>query len=250
MKPRVLILYYSFTNQTEHVAEAMGDVFGQLDCDVRLCKIEFVDERYRIDRPFRPVIRKLLSWMLPQVLGRTGAVHVPEDVLRGDYDLICLGSPTWWLNPAMPVVSFLKSSSASELLAGKRFVVFAVCRKLWWNNVRRVKKLARKQGATFVDAAAFCFRGNQVQSALSFISYLKNDVNLDRFWGIRIYEFGVPAEGIARAEEFARQLANELKVDTAHSNVRSDDAHVTIRSGIGEKGARSKKAKHPTSRGR
>ena len=153
----------------------MGEVFRELDCDVELCNIEFVDERYRIELPFRPVIRKLLSWFLPQVLGKTGAVRVPEEILSGDYDLICLGSPTWWFNPAMPVVSFLKSSSASKVLAGKRFAVFAVCRKLWWNNMRRVKKLASKQGATFVDGAAFCFKGNQIQSALSFISYMKND---------------------------------------------------------------------------
>lgn len=210
-QPRVLILYYSFTNQTHRVAEAMGEVFRELDCQVDLCNIEFVDLRYRIGLPFRPVIRKLLSWFLPQVLGKTGAVHVPQEILSGDYDLICLGSPTWWLNPAMPVVSFLKSSSASGLLAGKPFAVFAVCRKVWWNNVRRVKKMARKQGATFVDAAAFCFQGNQLQSAFSFISYLHNDANLDRFWGVKIYEFGVPAEGIARAREFARELATGLR---------------------------------------
>lgn len=207
MKPRVLILYYSFTNQTRRVAEAMGEVFTDLDCDVVLCNIEFVDEHYRIERPFRPVIGKLLSWFLPQVLGRTGAVHVPDQILDGKYDLICLGSPTWWLNPAMPVVSFLESSSAGRLLADRRFAVFTVCRKLWWNNMRRVKKLARKQGATFVDGAAFCFQGNQIQSALSFISYMKHDTNQDRFWGVKIYRFGVPDEGIKRAKEFARELA-------------------------------------------
>lgn len=210
-KPRILILYYSFTNQTQHVAEAMGEVFRELQCEVDLCNIEFIDERYRIELPFRPVTRKLLSWLLPQVLGKTGTVHVPEEVLGRDYDLICLGSPTWWLNPAMPVVSFLKSSAARQVLAGKQFAVFAVCRKMWWNNVRRVKILAGQQGATFLDAAAFCFKGNQLQSALSFISYMRNDANLDRFWGVRIYEFGVPREGIERAKEFARTLATTLK---------------------------------------
>jgi flavodoxin len=213
-KHRVLILYYSFTNQTQRVAEAMGEVFRELDCEVELCNIEFVDEHYRIERPFKPVIRKLLSWFLPQVLGKCGAVRVPEEILNGNYDLICLGSPTWWLNPAMPVVSFLKSSSAGGLLEGKQFAVFAVCRGLWRNNVRRVKKLARKQGATFVDAAAFCFQGNQVQSALSFISYMQNDANLDRFWGVQIYEFGIAQEGIAKAKEFAHQLAAGLEEES------------------------------------
>jgi flavodoxin len=210
MKPRVLILYYSFTNQTRRVAEAMAEELRESGCDVDQCHIEFVDERYKIELPFRPVLRKLLSWFLPQVLGKTGAFRVPEEILHGEYDLICLGSPTWWLNPAMPVVSFLKSSSARGLLAGKPIAVFAVCRRLWWNNMRRVKKLAGKQGATFVDGAAFCFRGNQLQSALSFISYMQHDANLERCCGVRIYEFGVPPEGIEMARDFARRLAAGL----------------------------------------
>ena len=52
-KPRILILYYSFTQQTQNVAEAMGEVFRELDCEVDLCNIEFVDEHYQIELPFR-----------------------------------------------------------------------------------------------------------------------------------------------------------------------------------------------------
>lgn len=210
MKPRVLILYYTFTNQTRRVAEAMREVLDEVGCDVEECEIEFVDQRYQIELPFRPVGRKLFRWLLPQLLGKTGEVRVRDDVLAGDYDLICLGSPTWWLNPAMPIVSFLKSPAARRLLEGKRFAVYTVCRKVWWNNMRRVKKMARRQGGTFIDGAAFCFKGNEVQSALSFISFMKNDANLERFWGVKIHEFGVPAEGIAKAREFAEDLGAKL----------------------------------------
>jgi menaquinone-dependent protoporphyrinogen IX oxidase len=211
VRPRVLILYYSFTNQTHRVAEAMGERFSEQGCEVELCNIEFVDDRYRIEHPFRPVILKLLGWLVPQLLGRCGEVRVPDEVVHGNYDLICIGSPTWWLHPAMPVTSFLKSSSAAELLAGKPIAVFAVCRKLWWNNMRKVKQLAKRQGARFVDGAAFCFQGNQIQSALSFISYLKNDQDLERVWGIRIYRFGIPEDGIARAQEFASKLVGSIR---------------------------------------
>ena len=211
MKPRVLILYYSFTNQTRRVADAMGEAFRELDCEVEECGIEFIDERYKIELPFRPVGRKLFRWLLPQLLSRTGQVRIPDEVLSRDYDLICIGSPTWWLNPAMPIVSFLNSPAAGKLLKDKRFAVFTVCRKVWWNNMRRVKKMARKQGGTFVDGATFCFKGSQVGSALSFISYMHHEANRDRFMGCKIYEFGIPPEGIARAKEFARDLAAGLQ---------------------------------------
>ena len=52
----------------------------------------------------------------------------------------------------------------------------------------------------------FSFEGN--------ISYMQNDANLDRCWGVRIYEFGVAQEGIARAKEFAHQLAAGLKEES------------------------------------
>jgi flavodoxin len=206
MKPRILVVYYSFTHQTRNVAHAMMDVFREQGCETTECPIEFVDERYRISMPFRPFWPTLFRWLIPQTLRKTGAIKVPEDVLQGEYDLICIGSPTWWLHPAMPITSFLRSDMARKLLNGKRFAAFAVCRQIWWNNLRLVKKMGRQNGGTFVDGAAFCFRGNQVQTALSFISYMQFETNRDRYCGVRIYEFGVTPEGIDKAKQFARSL--------------------------------------------
>ena len=209
MKPRVLLLYYSFTNQTRRVAQAMAESFREQGCEADEAAIEFVDERYRIEFPLKPFWRKLLGWFWPQLCGRTGAVRIPPEILDREYDLICLGSPTWWLKPAMPVTSFLKSESAKKLLSGKRFAVFAVCRAIWWNNLRIVKKLATRQGGTFVEGAAFCFRGNQVQTGLSFLNYMRTQTNPERYCGIKIYEFGVPQEGLEKAKAFAQRLASD-----------------------------------------
>lgn len=215
MQPRVLLLYYSFTHQTHRVAEAMADAFRADGCEVEMCAIEFDDPRYRIAFPFRPHFwSKLLRWFWPQLCGKTGVVRVPETVINQQYDLICLGSPTWWLKPAMPVTSFLKTDDAAKLLHGKRFAAFAVCRAIWWNNLRIVKKLARRCGGSFVDGAAFCFRGNQVQTALSFINFMQNEKNADRYWGIRIYDFGVTEEGLSKAKDFAHRLASSLNSGT------------------------------------
>lgn len=213
MKPKILIVYYSFTNQTRRVAEAMAGSFRDHGCEVCECAIEFTDERYQMQLPMVPFYRKLLGWVPRQLSGRIGEIRVPDEVADDDYDLICVGSPTWWLNPAMPVRSFMKSDAATRLLNGKPFAVFAVCRALWWNNVRNVRKLGMRCGGKFVQAAGFCFRGNQVQSMLTFINYLKTGQDRDRSWGIKIYEFGVPEDGLEHARDFAKALSEECSIE-------------------------------------
>ncbi len=236
MKPRILILYYTFTNQTRRVSEAMAKAFHELGFEVEECTIDFIDQRYRLQLSDKPKLLRTIMELLPaQLLGRTGQIRVPEEILTRQYDLICIGSPTWWFYPAMPIGSFLKSPAARQLLENRRFAVFAVCRKIWWTNLRLVKKLASKQGGRFVDGAAFCFEGGYIRSEMSFISYMRNDANLDRFLGFKIYKFGVSDEGIARAKEFAQELGrgvldtiSHLGIDPKHTQQPETSIHASL----------------------
>jgi hypothetical protein len=41
--------------------------------------------------------------MLPaQLRGTAGEIVIPDEVQEGDYDLICIGSPTWFFKPSGP----------------------------------------------------------------------------------------------------------------------------------------------------
>lgn len=213
MKSRVLLLYYSFTNQTRRVAEAMAEAFEAADCEVEQLDIEFVDERYKLDLPLRPFGRRTLKFVLPQLLGGTGKIQFDEALLAQDYDLVCIGAPTWWLYPAIPITTFLKSDAAAQVLKDKTFAVFVVSRgpAFWGFNYRTVKRLAKGAGGVFGDSAAFVLQGNQVQSMLSFLNYLRNGKDSDRYLGCRIYPFGVAAEGIEKAKSFAQALAEQVK---------------------------------------
>ena len=210
MTKRILILYYSFTKQTLRVAEAMAERFREHDCEVVLSPIRLTDPQYEMNFPwtFWP---KLLGMIWPQLRGQTGTIQVDAENLHGDYDLICIGSPTWWMHPALPVVSFLKSEDARQLIAGRRFAVFSVCRAFWWWNARKVAKLAERMGGEFVSRAAFVFEGNQVRSMLSFINYLSHGEDRERFWGCRIYPFGVTSEGLKKAQSFATELFHHIE---------------------------------------
>ena len=45
-KPSVLFAYYTYTQQSLKVVEAMADVLRSRGCEVHLAAIEFIDPRY------------------------------------------------------------------------------------------------------------------------------------------------------------------------------------------------------------
>src|SRR5215210_599431 len=148
-RPRVLLLYYSFTHQAEKVAEVMSTLLAERGCDVDQAAIEFTDSRYR-DRFSRfPWGRAFLTviTMLPAQLRRaTGEIRVPDEAKRGDYDFVVIGSPTWWLTTNMPIRSYLKSDEANALLDDTPFTGFVVCRRYWKNNLKTVRRLGSQRG--------------------------------------------------------------------------------------------------------
>lgn len=154
-KPRVLLVYYTYTQQNRRVTEAMAEVFAERGCEVTQASIEFTDPRYAERFSRFPLRHRYLDnfGMLPAQMRRaTGEIRIPKEARAGEYDLICIGSATWWLTTCMPIRSFLKSDSTHGLMDGKRFASFAVCRRYWRSNLKTVKKLGTRQGGTYVDS--------------------------------------------------------------------------------------------------
>jgi menaquinone-dependent protoporphyrinogen IX oxidase len=211
--PRVLLLYYTYTGQSLRVLDAAGEVFRKRGCEVQKAKIEFTDHRYaeRFSRfPMRRVWPDMLSVLPAQKRGATGEIRTPDTVRNGDYDLICIGSPTWWQTVSMPMRSFLKSDEARKLLDGKQFAVFVVCRQYWEENFTAVRELAQQQGGRYVDGIHFTYPGDQLRSMLSLTSYLGSGEYRDRYLGVRIPTTNVQPEQLEQTRKFAVALANRL----------------------------------------
>src|SRR5438034_6183838 len=159
-KPLIVFVYYTYTQQSLRVVEAMAEVLRERGCEVRQAGIEFTDKRWaeRFTRlPLRHAYRDILGMLPAQIRGATGEIGIPEEAREGDYDLICFGSPTWFFRPSVPIRSYLKSEEAGRILAGKRFTAFVVCRRYWSINLRAVKKLGTKRGGEYVDGIHFSF---------------------------------------------------------------------------------------------
>jgi menaquinone-dependent protoporphyrinogen IX oxidase len=211
--PKVLLAYYTYTQQARKVVDAMADVFTQRGCEVTLAAIEFTDKRYQ-ERFTRFPLKHLfidLFGMLPAQLRRaTGEIRIPPEAQQGGYDLVVIGSPTWWLTTSMPVRSFLKTGSTAALLEDTRFTGFVVCRRYWGNNLKTVRKLGTKNGGRYLEGVHYKYQGGQIRSLLSLFGYLSTGENLPKYHGVSIPPTNLQPPQLDDARTFASGLADQL----------------------------------------
>src|SRR6266513_4417150 len=95
-RPRVLLVYYSHTQQAQRVCDAMAEVLRGRGYYVSQAAIEFTDPHYAKNFqafPFRHAVFGILALLWPQLRRRTGQIRSPEEAKTGDDDVVCLGSP-------------------------------------------------------------------------------------------------------------------------------------------------------------
>src|SRR4051794_19475029 len=212
-RPSVLFVYYTHTQQSLRVCDAMAEALRARGCDVSQAGIEFTDPRYeeKFSRfPFRHAIFDLLAVLPGQVRRKTGQIRIPDVAREGNYDLVCFGSPTWFFTTNMPLRSYLKSDEAGKVLAGKRFAAYVVCRRYWSVNLKEVRKLGAAQGGEYVDGVRFTYEGGQVRSLLSLLSYFGKGEMRERSLGIKIPPTNLKPDFGDQAGLFANQLADTL----------------------------------------
>jgi len=214
--PRVLFVYFTYTQQSLKIAEAMAEVLRERGCDVQLASIEFTDSRYaeRFTRfPFRHLYRDLFGMIPAQLRGATGEIRIPDEAGSGEYELVVIGSPTWWIKTSVPIRSYLKSEAAGRILKGRRFAAYVVCRRYWGFNLKTVKKLGTAQGGSYVDGAHWSYAGGQVKSLLSLLSYLGTGENRERYLGVKIPVTNLQPDDLDTARAFAGRLAERVVVE-------------------------------------
>jgi len=218
-KPSVLFVYFTYTNQTRKVIDVMAEVLRGRDIDVTLAAIEFTDPRYEgrfeefpMPHPFRELVG-----MIPaeSPRRRPAKIVIPDVVTEREYDLVCIGSPTWWLSTDVPVRSFLESDTAGRVLKGKPFAAAVCCRRYWKHNLKTVRRLGTKHGGVFADGIHFAYQGGQVRSLLSLLSYLGSGKYRERYLGVKIPPTNLQDYHLEAARKFADQLADRLAVTGA-----------------------------------
>jgi hypothetical protein len=212
-RPQVLFVYYTYTQQTLKAVDAMADVLRDRAIDVYLGAIEFVDPRY-VDRfktfPMPHPLLEVLGMIPAELRRKAGKIRIPDVVTEREYDLVCIGSPTWWLSTNVPIRSFLESETADHVLHDKPFAAAVACRRYWKHNLKTVRRLGTDRGGSYVDGIHFRYQGGQVRSLLSLISYLGSGTYRERYLGVKIPPTNLQDQHITEARAFAAKLADRV----------------------------------------
>ncbi|MGD0391124.1 MAG: flavodoxin family protein [Acidimicrobiales bacterium] len=219
-KPSVLMIYYSYTHQTEKVMETMAEALRSRGCEATLARIGFTDPRYEkrfkqfpMPKPFLEVVA-----MIPAELRhRPATIDIPDIVVEREHDFVLLGAPTWWLSTDIPMRSFLESDTADQVLRGKPFTGAVCCRRYWKHNLKTVRRMGTKRGGEYVDGIHFRYQGGQIRSLFSLLSFLGSGEYKERFHGVKIPPTNLRDYHLDEARAFAGTLADRLATSSSTS---------------------------------
>lgn len=165
MKPRILALYYSQTGQIRAIIDSLLSQIRE-DVDVDFVTIE-PEEAY----PFPWSAHRFFDTM-PETVQRLPIPMkpLPGSVLETHYDLVLFGYQPWFLNPSLPVASFLQGPSA-RVLEGKKVVTVIGARNMWLHAQERVKEDLLRLGADLVGNIALVDTNPNIISTLTVIRW-------------------------------------------------------------------------------
>lgn len=202
MKPKILALYYSQTGQIRNILESLlSQVREEVDVDFVAIEPEeafpFPWPALRFFDTMPETVEQLPVPMKP----------LPEALLQNRYDLVLFGYQPWFLNPSLPVASFLKSPSA-QILQGKKVLTVIGARNMWLHAQEKVKEDLQRLGATLVGNIALVDTNPNIISTLTVIRWaFQGQKERSRF----LPAAGVQQEEVLHAAVYGPTLLQYLK---------------------------------------
>lgn len=153
---RAVVYLYTQTGQLREVTDALTEPMRAAGWQIR-----YVEIRPRPPFPF-PWSPARFFGVFPQAVdpqARVELAALPEDAAADHDELVILAYQVWYLAPALPIRSLLKTRP--DLFDDRNVVTVIGCRNMWYSAAIEVAGLLRTAGARRVDVvAATDTRGN------------------------------------------------------------------------------------------
>lgn len=132
---------------------------------------------------------------------------LPEVIKNKDYDLVIFGYQSWFLNPSLPISSFLQSEDA-KFLQGKNVLTVIGCRNMWLHGQERVKEYFQQIGAKLVGNIVLTDTNPNLISVLTIIRWsFQGQKEASRF----LPAAGVQDNDIRRASRYGMPILKHLE---------------------------------------
>ena len=186
-EPKALLVYFTFSQQTRRVVAVMEEALAEKGYDVTSSAIEFTDPHWSklfSELPMRRPALRIPTILIAQRRRKTGEIRIPEEAQSGGYNLVVIGSPTWWLTTNMPVRSAKSPRPEPSCTAG-RCGVLGLAALLEGEHARR-REARRGQRRQVAGRSHFTADGGQVESMLSWLAYMKSGQPRERILGVKM----------------------------------------------------------------
>ncbi|MDQ1097910.1 hypothetical protein [Chryseobacterium camelliae] len=169
MKKNILVIYYSQTGQLEDIVKNIARPFETKD----EYQVTYYNIRLKKDFPFPWPGDVFFNTFPESYLQIPSEIYPPEEeVLNTQFDLILFGYQVWYLTPSIPIISFLKSPYAGNILKGKPVVTISGTRNMWMLSQEKLKVYLRDLQAKLVGNIALVDRHDNYTSVLTILRWL------------------------------------------------------------------------------
>lgn len=199
---RVLVVHYSQTGQ-------LSELLDRVTAPIQLAGHQVDHLRIEPAEPYPfPWTRVSFFNTFPESVGHEPMPLKPFDPPAGPYDLVILGYSIWYLNPSIPINSFLLHPTARTLLGGRPVLTVIGSRNMWVMAQEYVRRRIAEAGGHPVGNIAVVDRSGNLTSVVTIIRWM--------FWGRKdpflvFPRAGIRQEDIEAAARFGPVISDHLE---------------------------------------
>lgn len=170
MKKNILVIYYTQSGQLEDIVKNIARPFEEKNQEY---DVTYYNIRLKKDFPF-PWSGDVFFNTFPESYLQIPSeiLPPPEEVLNKKFDLVIFGYQVWYLTPSIPIISFLKSGFAEDILKDTPVVTVSGTRNMWMFSQEKLKVYLKNMQAKLVGNIALVDRHDNYTSVLTILRWM------------------------------------------------------------------------------
>ncbi|WP_336716065.1 dialkylrecorsinol condensing enzyme DarA [Chryseobacterium mucoviscidosis] len=170
MQKDILVIYYSQTGQLTDIVKNIARPF---EAKKEEYNVTYYNIKLKKDFPF-PWPNDVFFNTFPESYLQIPSeiLPPPEEVVNKKFDLIIFGYQVWYLTPSIPIISFLKSGFAENILKDTPVVTVSATRNMWMLSQEKLKVYLKNLNAKLIGNIALVDRHDNYTSVLTILRWM------------------------------------------------------------------------------